>query len=280
MPRHESNFERRDDFKRRLRDIGHDRFTMLIKTPKEILAMESGKGTFTAMPPMSGDSKARKKNTYCDFHGDKWNNTDDCLHLKRQIEKVGFDGTSVQQNSWQSRDTCFGRSPDYHAWDDEISNKERISYNRKRKRKAAINLDGSPTSYPSRDKNINVAIHLEYLEQSIMLGGGLANKGKNAICEQKLRIKKELIRSDKRKEMAKEDVEKTGFHTSQWVFSYTKMPFGFKNVRDTYERLVDKAFKKQIGRNLKVYVDDLVIKSYNENESIRDIEETSAHYER
>nr|GEY59452.1 reverse transcriptase domain-containing protein [Tanacetum cinerariifolium] len=42
----------------------------------------------------------------------------------------------------------------------------------------------------------------------------------------------------------------------------------------TYQRLVDKAFQKQIGRNLKVYVDDLVIKSRTEKEVIRDIEET------
>nr|GEV29490.1 reverse transcriptase domain-containing protein [Tanacetum cinerariifolium] len=40
------------------------------------------------------------------------------------------------------------------------------------------------------------------------------------------------------------------------------------------ERLVDKAFQKQIGRNLKVYVDDLVIRSCTEEEVIRDIEET------
>ncbi|GJS68703.1 reverse transcriptase domain-containing protein [Tanacetum coccineum] len=39
-----------------------------------------------------------------------------------------------------------------------------------------------------------------------------------------------------------------------------------KNAGATYQRLVDKAFHKQIGRNLKVYVDDLVIKSRTEDE--------------
>ncbi|GJX15411.1 reverse transcriptase domain-containing protein [Tanacetum coccineum] len=57
--------------------------------------------------------------------------------------------------------------------------------------------------------------------------------------------------------MAKEDEEKTTFITSQGIFCYSKMPFGLKNVRATYQRLVDKAFQKQIGRNLEVYVDDL-----------------------
>nr|GFC38826.1 reverse transcriptase domain-containing protein [Tanacetum cinerariifolium] len=46
------------------------------------------------------------------------------------------------------------------------------------------------------------------------------------------------------------------------------------NARATYQRLVDKAFQKQIGWNLEVYVDDLVIKSRIEQEIIRDIEET------
>ncbi|GJS14221.1 reverse transcriptase domain-containing protein [Tanacetum coccineum] len=50
------------------------------------------------------------------------------------------------------------------------------------------------------------------------------------------------------------------------------MPFGLKNAGATYQRLVDKAFQKQIGRNLEVYVDDLVIKSRTEQEIMRDIE--------
>ncbi|GJU84607.1 reverse transcriptase domain-containing protein [Tanacetum coccineum] len=52
------------------------------------------------------------------------------------------------------------------------------------------------------------------------------------------------------------------------------MPFGLKNDRATYQRLVDEEFQKQIGGNLEVYVDDLVIKSRTKQEIIRDIEET------
>ncbi|GJT35389.1 reverse transcriptase domain-containing protein [Tanacetum coccineum] len=74
--------------------------------------------------------------------------------------------------------------------------------------------------------------------------------------------------------MAEEDEEKTAFITSQGIFCYTKMPFGLINDGVTYQRLVDKAFHKQIGRNLKVYVDDLVIKSRTEYVIVRDIEET------
>ncbi|GJY17436.1 reverse transcriptase domain-containing protein [Tanacetum coccineum] len=75
-------------------------------------------------------------------------------------------------------------------------------------------------------------------------------------------------------QIAKEDEEKTAFITRQGIFCYTKMPFGLRNARATYQRLVDKAFHKQIGRNMEVYVDDLVIKSRTEDEIVRDIEET------
>ncbi|GKC79347.1 reverse transcriptase domain-containing protein [Tanacetum coccineum] len=66
--------------------------------------------------------------------------------------------------------------------------------------------------------------------------------------------------------MAEKDEEKTTFITSQRIFCYTKMPFGLKNAGATYQRLVDKAFQKQIGRNLEVYVDDIVIKRRKEQE--------------
>nr|GEX21194.1 reverse transcriptase domain-containing protein [Tanacetum cinerariifolium] len=50
------------------------------------------------------------------------------------------------------------------------------------------------------------------------------------------------------------------------------MPFGLKNTGATYQRLMDKAFDNQIGRNIEVYVDKLVVKSYTEAEMLRDIE--------
>ncbi|GKC82230.1 hypothetical protein Tco_1137947, partial [Tanacetum coccineum] len=51
------------------------------------------------------------------------------------------------------------------------------------------------------------------------------------------------------------------------------MPFGLKNAGATYQQLVDKAFDNQVGRNIEVYVDDLVIKSHTETEMLRDMDE-------
>ncbi|XP_071699847.1 uncharacterized protein [Rutidosis leptorrhynchoides] len=61
-------------------------------------------------------------------------------------------------------------------------------------------------------------------------------------------------------QMAEVDEDKTAFHIDQGIYCYTKMPFGLKNVRATYQRVVDLAFRDQIGRNLEAYVNDLVIK--------------------
>nr|GEU72459.1 reverse transcriptase domain-containing protein [Tanacetum cinerariifolium] len=74
-------------------------------------------------------------------------------------------------------------------------------------------------------------------------------------------------------QLAESDEEKTAFHTGQRVYCYTKMPFCLKNDGATYQRLVDKAFDNQIGQNIEVYVDNLVIKSHTEAEMLRDIGE-------
>ncbi|GKB73705.1 reverse transcriptase domain-containing protein [Tanacetum coccineum] len=75
-------------------------------------------------------------------------------------------------------------------------------------------------------------------------------------------------------QMAESDEEKMAFHTSQGVYCYTKMPFSLKNAGATYQRLVDRAFDNHVGRNMEVYVDDLVIKSHTEADMLRDIGET------
>ncbi|GJR58106.1 reverse transcriptase domain-containing protein [Tanacetum coccineum] len=65
-------------------------------------------------------------------------------------------------------------------------------------------------------------------------------------------------------QMAESDEEKTAFHTSHRVYCYTKMPFGLNNTGAMYQRLVDKNFNSQVGQNIEVYFDDLVIQSHTE----------------
>jgi len=42
------------------------------------------------------------------------------------------------------------------------------------------------------------------------------------------------------------------------------MPFGLKNAEVTYQRLVNYMFCPHIGRNVEVYVDDMLVKSTRE----------------
>ena len=58
--------------------------------------------------------------------------------------------------------------------------------------------------------------------------------------------------------------EKTSFITNQDLFCHKVMPFGLKNARATYQRLVNHMFRPQIGRNVEVYMDDMLVKSAKE----------------
>ncbi|KAL0444775.1 UNVERIFIED_CONTAM: hypothetical protein Slati_2200200 [Sesamum latifolium] len=52
------------------------------------------------------------------------------------------------------------------------------------------------------------------------------------------------------------------------------MPFGLKNAGATYQRLVDKIFRPQLGRNMEVYVDHMLVKSKEVRNHVEDLEET------
>ena len=75
-------------------------------------------------------------------------------------------------------------------------------------------------------------------------------------------------------QMAEEDQEKMPFITNQGFCCYRVMPFGLKNVGATYQRLVNQMFNKQIERNVEVYVNDMLIKSKEEEDHLDDLKET------
>jgi len=72
------------------------------------------------------------------------------------------------------------------------------------------------------------------------------------------------------------DIPKTTFTTEMDNYCYKVMPFGMKNAGATYQRLMDKVFKEQIGRNMEVYDDDMIVKSCMVEEHVKDIEEVFA----
>ena len=74
--------------------------------------------------------------------------------------------------------------------------------------------------------------------------------------------------------MNEDDQERTSFVTSQGLFCYKVMSFGLKNAEVTYQRLMNKMFTHQIGRNIQVYIDDKLVKSLHENDHLDDLQET------
>ena len=74
--------------------------------------------------------------------------------------------------------------------------------------------------------------------------------------------------------LAETDQEKTLFVTNQGLFCYKVMPFRVQNARAIYQRLMNKMFTHQIGRNVQVYVDDMLVKSIWEDDHLDDLKET------
>ena len=74
--------------------------------------------------------------------------------------------------------------------------------------------------------------------------------------------------------MDKTDQEKTSFITSQGLFCYKVMPFSLKNAGATYQMLVNHMFHPQIGWNVEVYVNDMLVKSLDEGTHLDDLQET------
>ena len=74
--------------------------------------------------------------------------------------------------------------------------------------------------------------------------------------------------------MDEEDQEKTLFVTNQGLFCYKVMSFDLKNTGVTYQRLMNKMFAHQIGRNVQIYVDDMLVKSRKEDDHLDDLRET------
>ena len=62
--------------------------------------------------------------------------------------------------------------------------------------------------------------------------------------------------------------------TDKANYCYNVMPFGLKNAGATYQRMMNLVFEDQIGRNIEVYIDDMIVKSKLPEDHIRDLEQT------
>nr|GEZ46790.1 reverse transcriptase domain-containing protein [Tanacetum cinerariifolium] len=269
---------------------------------------------FKTPPPITTPVEKINKNKFCEFHKEVGHNTDECMHLKRQIKELIKAGKlshvikELKQDnrkdqpkaankgkaSWKDTAMVILMVQPWKAWSKENSSSPvNGSWNVKVPRPGrnthivkqqgystrmhdGLRTEGSTITKDGRNELCNLLRHnLDIIAWKLADMTGVLRH----IEEHRLKFEKDVLQSDKRKgyhqiKMAKEDEEKTAFITSHGIFYYSNIPFGLKNVEATYQRLVDKAFQKQIGRNMEVYVDDLVIKSSTEQEIMRDIRET------
>lgn len=82
--------------------------------------------------------------------------------------------------------------------------------------------------------------------------------------------------------MCKEDIPKTAFITHRSVYAYKKMTFELINAGATYQRMMNHVFTKQLGKNMEVYVDDMIVKSMSVRGHLDNLDEyfqTVRHYD-
>ena len=71
--------------------------------------------------------------------------------------------------------------------------------------------------------------------------------------------------------LALDDQKKTAFVTPTRNYHYKVMPFVLKNAGSTYQRMMTKMFDPQLGKNIKIYIDDMVVKSNLESEHVNNL---------
>ena len=57
------------------------------------------------------------------------------------------------------------------------------------------------------------------------------------------------------------DQEKTTFITPTGNYHYNVMAFGLKNAGSTYQKMMTRMFKPQLGKSIEVSINDMVVKS-------------------
>jgi ribonuclease HI len=76
--------------------------------------------------------------------------------------------------------------------------------------------------------------------------------------------------------MAIEDISKTAFRCPGHIglFEWIVMTFGLKNAGATYQRAMNYIFHELIGKIVEIYIDDVLIKSFNHDTHLEDVKRT------
>jgi hypothetical protein len=76
--------------------------------------------------------------------------------------------------------------------------------------------------------------------------------------------------------MKESDQLTTSLITQYGMYCYTTMPFGLWNVGATYQRCMNHMYGDHIGATVKIYIDDIVVKTKKIHNLVSDLETTFA----
>nr|GEV98701.1 reverse transcriptase domain-containing protein [Tanacetum cinerariifolium] len=229
-----------------------DAFTPLTKTPKEILSMESI--SFPELSPLIETPKKQSLNKFCDYHGDRGHNINDCYQLRKQIEEVVASGKLAHLVKDIHRNNRWNGNPGRNGV--KVINMIRQEGNHKRsfeeRRSGRYSLDRikknhySTIRYGASTKDIPLAKLVVYKRRP------MASEGRLALKEKVFHwLKEGLIRKD----------------------MYPLLEEGEELASLMGYPMMEKVVADQRGRNVETYLEEIVIKSKSEMDLVQDVKE-------
>ncbi|GJU94746.1 reverse transcriptase domain-containing protein [Tanacetum coccineum] len=244
-----------------------DNFKSLSKSLREIIAKEKVAKTFQQPLRLPGSKWSRDKTKYYHFHKDHGHDTNQCRELKHQIAKAVKSGQlahlvkGIKKKKEKVFDTQLGE------WKEEKKKAKPIETHvlmisrrscnpRKRHVEEDYNEVGEIT-FPlvTKDKSsadpVIIKAYVSFRVDSKTPLIGFSGEYSWPLGELPLEIT-----------------------IGEGLLIVTKTLNFVINAGATYQRLIDKVFRCQVGRNMEVNADKMVIKSDSEKEMLADIKET------
>ncbi|GJZ75616.1 reverse transcriptase domain-containing protein [Tanacetum coccineum] len=175
------NFDKRGDFMNQQRsERRRDKFTLLTKSPREILALDKGK--IKTPPPMTTLIEKRNNNKFCwkavaRNQGAKTRHGKDQLKTAKKEEAFRKDKAMVilMVQPWQRvarQRVTQSFSPDPEILFPPLGDEDEVE--------GPMIIEAEIGATKER---IKVAIHPEYLEQTIAIGSTLTEEGRKELCD-------------------------------------------------------------------------------------------------
>ena len=72
--------------------------------------------------------------------------------------------------------------------------------------------------------------------------------------------------------LSREAKEKTAFVMKEGLYQFKMMPFGLCNAPATFERLMERVLRGQLGKRCLVYIDDVIVYGKNFDETLENLD--------